>query len=103
MSPTPQNAPVHYKWSEAKSLMPMQAQCERGPMGALVPDSTGKTDHIAVVYDQGDTPPEITITQVSGSVHTVLANGVAVAVVAKSTGDAPSVSDVLLVERRIHS
>ncbi|MEQ6203736.1 hypothetical protein ABMC88_11835 [Sulfitobacter sp. HNIBRBA2951] len=103
MSPTPQNAPVQYKWSEAKSLLPKQAQCERGPTGALVPDSSGKTDHIAVVYDEGDTPPEITIKKVSGSVHTVLADGVAVAVVARATGRAPSVSDVLLVERRIYS
>lgn len=102
MSPTPQNAPAHYQWSEAKSLMPMQAQCEKGPQGALVPDQTGEIDHIAVVYDQGDTPPEITIKQVSGSVHTVLADGVAVAVVARTTGRAPSVSDVLLVERRVH-
>lgn len=102
MSPTPQDAPVHYQWSEAKSLLPKQAHCERGPMGALVPDSSGKTDHIAVVYDEGDTPPEITIKEVSGSVHTVLADGVAVAVVARTTGRAPSVSDVLLVERRIH-
>jgi hypothetical protein len=92
----------HYAWSKAKSLMPLQAEYERGPKGALVPDIEGDTDHIAVVYDKGDTPPEITITQVSGSVHTVLANGIAVAVVARSTGEAPSASDVLLVERSVH-
>lgn len=91
-----------YEWSEAKSLMPLHAECERGPKGALVPTAKGDADHIAVVYDKGDTPPEITIKQVSGSVHTVLANGIAVAVVARATGGAPSVSDVLLVERSVH-
>lgn len=98
-----QPTPKDYQWSQAKSLMPLKAQCERGPKGALVPDAKGDIDHIAVVYDEGDTPPEITIRQVSGSVHTVLANGIAVAVIARSTGEAPSVSDVLLVERRVHA
>jgi hypothetical protein len=94
-------SPTHYQWSEAKSLMPLRAECEKGPKGALVPDWTGQTDHIAVVYDHGESPPEITIKQISGSVHTVLANGIAVAVVARSRGKAPTVSDVLLVERAI--
>lgn len=101
MAPSPHTPSPCYEWSQAKSLMPPQAHCERGPKGALVPDAYGETDHIAVVYDKGDTPPEITIKQISGSVHTVLANGIAVAVVARSNGTAPSVSDVLLVERRV--
>ncbi len=92
-----------YQWSQAKSLMPIQAQCERGLQGALVPDGRGETDHIAVVYDKGETPPEITIKQVSGSVHQVLADGIAVAIVARVSEDAPSASDVLLVERGIHA
>ncbi|MEH6829333.1 hypothetical protein [Sulfitobacter sp.] len=91
-----------YEWSKAKSLMPVQAQCERGLQGALVPDSRGEADHIAVVYDKGDTPPEITIKQVSGSVHQVFADGIAVAIVARAFGDAPSASDVLLVERGVN-
>jgi hypothetical protein len=92
--------PTSYEWSEAKSLMPLHADCEKGPKGALVPDRTGEIDHIAVVYDQGETPPEITIRHISKTVHTVLANGIAVAVVARAYGKAPSASDVLLVERK---
>ena len=102
MATTHDKVKTHYAWSQAKSLMPQKAACERGPTGALVPDEKGETDHIAVVYDEGEMPPEITIKQVSGSVHTVLANGIAVAVVARATGKAPSASDVLLVERRVH-
>lgn len=103
MAPSkPHNLSKRYEWSQAKSLMPVQAKYETGPIGALVPDGIGETDHIAVVYDKGEKPPEITIKQVSGSVHTVLANGIAVAIVARATGKAPSVSDVLLVERSLH-
>ncbi|MEX3315183.1 hypothetical protein [Sulfitobacter sp. PS-8MA] len=69
------------------------------PHGALVPDTRHDCDQIAVVYDKGQSPPEITIRRVSGSVHTVLADGIAVAVVARANGPAPSVQDVLLVER----
>lgn len=103
MAPSTHHITNRYEWSQAKSLMPVQAKCERGLQGALVPDRTEDMDHIAVVYDKGDTPPQITIKQVSGSVHTVLANGVAVAVVARAYGNAPSPADVLLVERRINS
>ncbi len=91
-----------YEWSKAKSLMPLTAQYEKGPQGALIPDTDEAIDHIAVVYDEGETPPEITIKQVSGTVHTVLADGIAVAVIAKASGKMPSVSDVVLVERRVH-
>jgi hypothetical protein len=84
-------------------MMPHQTDGEKGPQGAIVPSVEGDDDHIAVVYDKGETPPEITIQQVSGSVHTVLANGVAVAVVARATGIPPSPSDILLVERSVSS
>jgi hypothetical protein len=100
---TPHNISKRYEWSQAKSLMPLTAKCEKGLMGALVPNADGDTDHIAVVYDKGEMPPEITIKQVSGSVHTVLANGIAVAVVGRATGKAPSASDILLVERSVLS
>lgn len=89
------------RWERAASLLPNAARSEPGPHGALVPDSLRDSDQIAVVYDKGQTPPEITIRQVSGSVHTVLADGVAVAVVASANGPAPSKDDVLLVERTI--
>jgi hypothetical protein len=87
------------RWENAASLMPVGAASERTPQGALVPDTLHDCDQIAVVYDKGQNPPEITITQVSGYVHTVHADGVAVAVVARTTGPAPAVEDVLLVER----
>ena len=89
----------HLDWSCAASLMPVAAPAEAGPQGALVLDTLHDCDQIAVVYDKGENPPEITIREVSGSVHTVLANGIAVAVVARATGPAPTVDDVLLVER----
>ena len=89
------------RWDRAASLLPTAARAEPGPQGALVPDSLRDSDQIAVVYDKGQTPPEITIRQVSGSVHTVLADGVAVAVVASANGPAPRKDDVLLVERTI--
>ncbi len=98
---TPHNMSKRYEWSQAKSLMPLTAKSETGLTGALVPDQSGDDDHIAVVYDKGETPPEITIKQVSHSVHTVLANGIAVAVIARATGKAPTASDVLLVERSV--
>lgn len=85
----------------AAALMSFTAQDEPCPQGMLVPDALHNYDHVAVVYDKGDTPPEITIREVSASVHTVLANGVAVAVVARADGPALSAHDVLLVERTI--
>ncbi|UWR23756.1 hypothetical protein [Sulfitobacter sp. S190] len=93
-----------YEWGAAKGLMSSATPCEKGLQGALVPDGReDDKDHIAVVYDKGDTPPLITIEEVSGTVHTVLANGVAVAVVADAAGRAPSAADVLLVERSVLS
>ncbi|OAN79283.1 hypothetical protein A8B82_07780 [Sulfitobacter sp. EhC04] len=89
------------RWDRAASLLPTAARSGPGPQGALVPDGLRDSDQIAVIYDKGQTPPEITIRQVSGSVHTVLADGVAVAVVASANGPAPSKDDVLLVERSV--
>ena len=88
-------------WMKAKSLMPSFNAKECGLQGALVPDSLHNSDHIAVVYNKGDTPPEITVHEVSGCVHKVCANGVAVAVVACSSGPALHAEDVLLVERTV--
>jgi hypothetical protein len=96
---TSDRPPSQFRWEQAPSLMPVGAASERSPQGALVPDTLHDCDQIAVVYNKGQTPPEITIRQVSGHVHTVLADGVAVAVVARASGPAPAVEDVLLVER----
>ena len=91
--------PTASEWHAAKGLMPGTRMIDKGLHGALIPDEQHNSDHIAVVYDKGDTPPEITIQEVSGSVHTVWADGVAIAIVAKANAPAPDVSDVLLVER----
>jgi hypothetical protein len=87
------------RWDRATGLMSGAGKNAPAPHGALVPDTLHDCDQIAVVYDKGQAPPEITIARVSGSVHTVLADGVAVAVVARASGPAPSVDDVILVER----
>lgn len=71
------------------------------PQGVLVPDTASKHDNVAVVYNKGDTPPEITVKAISGDVQTVLADGIAVAVVARASGPVISPEDVLLVERCI--
>ncbi|AXI42765.1 hypothetical protein [Sulfitobacter sp. SK011] len=88
-----------FRWDHAASLMPVGGAAQQCPQGALVPDLLHDCDQVAVVYDKGQTPPEITIMQVSGFVHTVLADGIAVAVVACTSGPAPSAENVLLVER----
>tara|TARA_R110002072_G_scaffold261831_7_gene420617 strand:- start:1289 stop:1639 length:351 start_codon:yes stop_codon:yes gene_type:complete len=87
------------RWDCAAGMTGASARGMTGPQGALVPDTLHDCDQIAVVYDKGQRPPEITIARVSGTVHTVLADGVAVAVVARANGPAPSVADILLVER----
>lgn len=92
-----------YDWSQAKGLMPIVNDNDTSPQGAIVPDQNQNWDHIAVVYSKGNTPPEITVQEVSGSVHTVFADGQPVAVVARSGGSAPVASDVLLVERAFGS
>lgn len=86
------------RWECATGLPPLHDRGERCPQGMLVTDSRTKADRVAVVYEKGDPPPEITIEEVSGSVHTVFANGLAVAVVACS-GTKVSAADVILVEQ----
>ncbi len=88
-------------WEKATGITPRPQSNEQSPQGALVPNTIHNYDQVAVVYDKGQTPPEITIREVSGSVHTVLADGVAVAVIARASGPAVSAEDVLLVERVI--
>ena len=85
--------------ADACQMIPPVKRWGHGPEGALIPDVEEHEDHIAVIYDKGEAPPEITITTVSRTVQTVLANGVAVAVVARATGPALTVDDILLVER----
>jgi hypothetical protein len=91
----------HLSWDHAANMMPYAARTEPCPQGLLVPDTINKRDQIAVVYDKGNPPPEITIQAISGTVHSVLADGIAVAVVARATGPAPQVDEVLLVERSL--
>lgn len=79
--------------------MPMGLRTAPHPQGALVSDETDNNGRIAVVYDHGDAPPEITISQTDGNIQTVLANGVAVAIVGCADGPDLTVDDVLLVER----
>ena len=69
------------------------------PEGALVTGETADDGRIAVVYNSGDTPPEITIAGTSKTVQIIMANGVAVAVVARAHGPRLTRKDVLLVER----
>jgi len=91
--------PTMTEWMGAKGLMPNHTAHDGALECALVPDTGQDNDHIAVVYNKGECPPEITIEQVSGTVHKVCANGIAVAVVASAAGPAPKIDDVLLVER----
>ena len=70
-----------------------------GPEGALIADEADGCNRLAVVYEHGDTPPEITITQPNGHVQMVCADGVAVAIIGCASGPQVSVSDIMLVER----
>ena len=81
--------------------MPLSMGGGTSPEGALIPDAVEDEDKIAVVYNSGDTPPEITITETAERVQCVLANGVAVAIVACAEGPRLTVDDILLVERYI--
>lgn len=92
--------PTHFADS-AQGMMPVGAIYQKGPQGALIPNGKQKHDQVAVIYDKGETPPTITVKQISGSVHTILADGIAVAVVARSTGKALCAKDVVLIERGI--
>ncbi len=91
--------PARYHWAGATGLTPAAQENENIPQGALVPDMARDCDQVAVVYKKGETPPEITVREISSSVQTVLADGVAVAVIASAFGPAISPDDVLLVER----
>ncbi|MEP1614331.1 MAG: hypothetical protein ABJL72_20725 [Roseobacter sp.] len=71
--------------------------------GAMIAENTYEQGKIAVVYNRGETPPEITITRGKGLVQTVHANGVAIAIVAQARGDGISTNDVVLVERFLQS
>ncbi|MEP5732582.1 MAG: hypothetical protein ABJL67_24790 [Sulfitobacter sp.] len=95
------NMTSRLSWDRAAGMPTSSVTKDTTPQGALVPDNIKDCDQVAVVYNKGETPPEITINDVSGSVQTVLANGVAVAVIAKASGPALQVDDVLLVERAL--
>lgn len=79
--------------------LPVTPMACTGPEGALIPDVCEDEDTIAVVYDRGDAPPKITVTDISSGVQTVHADGVAVAIVACADGPQLTENDVLLVER----
>ena len=89
------------QWDHATSLKSVSARYQPSPQGSLVPDSLHNYDQVAVVYDKGQTPPHITVKRVSGSVHAVLADGVAVAVVASASRTTLNPDEVLLVERSV--
>lgn len=79
--------------------MPVSKEFSACPEGAIVPDGRKEEDRIAVIYDSRETPPEITIHCSERQVQTVMANGVAVAIVACADGPLLTVDDILLVER----
>jgi hypothetical protein len=81
------------------SFLPMHADPMTGPEGAFVSDVTEEDDRVVVIYPHGNQPPKITVHNTPHGVHTVLANGVAVAVVARSNGPELDASEVVLVER----
>ncbi len=56
-------------------------------------------EKIAVIYEQGAEPPDITVSRPQNGVQTICADGVAVAVVARAKGPELTRQDVLLVER----
>lgn len=89
------------QWDNATSLTSKSALKHHCPQGSLVPDTLQNCDQIAVVYNKGQTPPHITVMQVSGSVHTVLADGIAVAVVASASRPTLNPDEVLLIERSV--
>lgn len=97
---TPQDPRNGLCWDQAAGLIDRSAgKQEPLPKGVLVPDTQTKRDKVVVVYQQGSPPPEITVHEVSGTVCTVHADGVAVAVVARANGPDLTPEDVLLVER----
>lgn len=93
------SASIPHEWDRITSMMPLSTPHTREPQGALIPDAKAQRDQIAVVYNKGDTPPRITVAEVSHAVQAVMANGVAVAMVARADGPTLKAEDVLLVER----
>ena len=89
------------EWETATSLTSKDAREQIAPMGSLVHDSRHNCDQVAVVYNKGQTPPHITVTQISRSVHTIHADGVAVAIIAGASRPTLDPADVLLVERSV--
>ena len=79
--------------------IPMAKEFSGSPEGVIIRDGLEDEDRIAVIYDSRDTPPEITIAATAGQVQIVMANGVAVAIVACADGPRLTVDDILLVER----
>ena len=89
------------EWETATSLTSKDAREQIAPMGSLVHASRHNCDQVAVVYNKGQTPPHITVTQISRSVHTIHADGVAVAIIAGASRPTLDPADVLLVERSV--
>lgn len=79
--------------------IPIAKEFNGGPEGAIIPDAIEEEDRIAVIYDSRDAPPVITIKATAGQVQIVMANDVAVAIVACADGPRLTVDDILLVER----
>ncbi|WP_298835449.1 hypothetical protein [uncultured Roseobacter sp.] len=79
--------------------MPIASRSLPGPECALFHDEDADQDRVAVVYDHGETPPSITVTDAGACVQTVHADGVAVAVIARAEGPRLTADEVLLVER----
>ena len=89
------------EWDGAGTWTPFPEAHLPSPQGMLLDDGPSGAENVAVVYDRGQIPPQITVKEVSSHVHQVLADGIAVAVIARATGPAPSADDVMLVERVI--
>jgi hypothetical protein len=87
------------RWNFSTGLPPLHDQGKRCPQGMLLHDRETEDDRVAVVYKRGHPPPKITIDRISSNVHTVRADGVAVAVVARAGGPVVSIDEVLLVEQ----
>jgi hypothetical protein len=93
------NPSAHHGRAGQARYMPVSAHRAQEPEGAILPDVEEEEDRIAVVYARGETPPEITISRISGTLQMVLADGVAVAIVASQDASRLRPQDVLLVER----
>lgn len=90
----------HLNWDQAAGLPPYHTSSD-SPLGALVPDAVQECDQVAVIYDPAQGAPKITVQTAAACVQTVLADGIAVAVIASASAPALSPEDVLLVARAI--